>query len=111
MSEENVGATVFEEDKLKKRLNLKNIGDSDLLINSIKLVSLGDRIFSKLGGAGVVVASGLDRSSYTYSLPVGKNLPFDLDGRTIKISKHCSDGPRRRAVFCFNEAGGWPACS
>ena len=93
MSEQNVGATVFKENKLKKRLNLKNIGDSDLLINSINLVSLGDRIFSKLGGAGVVVASDLDRSSYTYSLPVDKNLPFDLDGRTIKISKHCSDGP------------------
>ena len=93
MSEQNVGASVFEEDRLKKRLNLKNIGDSDLLINSISLVSLGDRIFSKLGGPGVVVPSGLNRDSYVFSLPLDKNLPFNLGGRTIKISKHCSDGP------------------
>jgi phage-related protein len=93
MSEENVGEPIQNNEILRKRLYIKNLGDYDLNINSINVASLGSRGFEKLGSIAGVITGDLERNDYIQALPSDQSLPFDLDGRYIKISKNYTDGP------------------
>ena len=90
MSEENVGSTIFAEEKLKKRLYIRNIGDQEVSINSISAVDYGGRKFELIYDA--VIPEKVSRDGHTYFLPTS-GMPFGLNSRAIKVSKNYSDGP------------------
>jgi phage-related protein len=90
MSEENVGSTIYADEKLKKRLYIKNVGDQVVSINSMGAVSDGGRSFNLIHGS--VLSKDIDRSGYIFYLPTS-GMPFGLNGKLVKISKTYSDGP------------------
>ena len=100
MSAENVGSTIFAGDKLKKRLVLKNIGDFTLAISSISITSNDPNVtFSKVSNDNYVALNNLHRHSYIFELPSSPALPFNLNGKTIKMSKSYSEGPEGGHTF------------
>jgi phage-related protein len=93
MSEENVGDTIQASERLKKRMYVKNLGDADLSIDSISIFYNGDRVFEKIGDFVGLVIGDVARENYIYQLPSNQNLPFNLNGQYIKLSKSYTDGP------------------
>ena len=102
MSAQNVGATIYSHEKLKKRLFIKNIGDARLEISSISITNPGDsgrRLFSRLSTGNKVAPVGLSGADHVVSLPLDSSIPFGLGGRTVKLSKSYSDGPSGGQFF------------
>lgn len=99
MSEQDVGETIKNNEVLRKRLYIKNLGDRDLNINQIYVAGSGSRSFEKLGNRNGVVTSNLDREDYIFTLPPTPFLPFDLNNKTIKLSKLYTDGPEGGMAF------------
>ena len=99
MSEENVGTTIQSIETLRKRLYIKNLGDYDLEITSLVVSSSGGRNFEKLGSSLGVITGDFQKDDFIGILPTNQPLPFNLNGRYIKISKNYTDGPEGGLSF------------
>lgn len=106
MSEENVGTKIKTNESLRKRLYIKNLGDYDLEITSLIISDSGGRSFEKLGSALGVVTGNFKKDDFIGILPNNQPLPFNLNGKYIKISKNYTDGPAGGLSFSVMRPAG-----
>lgn len=102
-STKNIAEKITLNDKVKRRLYIENIGDTDA--NVSKMIFFNDNVkFSILSQANdndcpLIVEDDLFNDDYVFQLPPGTYLPFGLNNKFVKMSKSYTEGVVGGDVF------------
>lgn len=102
-STKNVAEKITLNDKVKRRLYIENIGDTD--VNVSKMIFFNDNVkFSILSqnndnDCPLIIEDDLFNDDYVFQLPPGTYLPFGLNNKFVKMSKSYTEGVVGGDVF------------